>query len=178
MTDRGAPGIVGSPAHAGLRDDRLVPGTSGPVPSWAELSREQHYLLYEGLAGSTLIDALNGWVCWACNQDAPYWNRKGAYVAPLAKAARSLVEAGLTEIWEEPVGVGEGGLMLPGLAAEAVSNPASWWRYDPDGNWDPDEDLTRYAEFAGTCPEPMTTLYTLMTAKTAREHGLVRYPWW
>jgi hypothetical protein len=68
--------------------------------------------------------------------------------------------------------------MLTDLAAEAVSSPENWWRYDPDGNWDPNEDLTRYAEFASTRPEPMTTLYMLITTETAREHRLIRCPWW
>jgi hypothetical protein len=53
---------------------------------------------------------------------------------PLARAAQSLVQMGLIEVWEEPVGVGEGGLMLSDLAAEAVSNPENWWRYDLDRN--------------------------------------------
>jgi len=56
---------------------------------------------------------------------------------------------GLIEVWEAPVGVGEGGLMLPDLAMDAVSKHENWWRYDPEENWDPGEDLTRYAGLAG-----------------------------
>lgn len=64
------------------------------------------------------------------NDDAPYWNRRRSYVGPLARAARSLVDLGLVEVWEEPAEVGEGGLMLDDLAVEAVSDPENWWRYD------------------------------------------------
>jgi hypothetical protein len=55
-----------------LRDDRLVPGATEPASSPAALSVEQRYLLHEGVPGSTLVEALNGWVCWVCNEDAPY----------------------------------------------------------------------------------------------------------
>ncbi len=61
----------------------------------------------------------------------------------------SLIDCGLIEVWEAPVGVGEGGLMLPDLAMDAVSKHENWWRYDPEENWDPGEDLTRYAGLAG-----------------------------
>jgi len=127
------------------------------------LTREQRCILYEGVFGHTLIDVLNAWVAWAANGDAPYWNRKHAYVEPLARGARSLVNRNLIEVWEEPVGVGEGGLMLPDLAAEAVSNPENWWRYHPDENWDPNEDLTRYAALEDTDTDPMTALYSVIT---------------
>lgn len=46
-----------------LRDGRLVSGATEPPSSSAALSAKQRYLLYEGAAGSTLIEALNGWVC-------------------------------------------------------------------------------------------------------------------
>jgi hypothetical protein len=96
----------------------------------------------------------------------------------LAHAARSLVELGLVEVWEQPAGIGEGGLMLCSLAAEAVSDPANWWRYDPGGSWDPGEDLTRYAVLEATNTEPMTTICTLITVQAALDLGLVRCPWW
>jgi hypothetical protein len=150
-----------------------VPDSSG-LPSWAELTEEQRCILYEGLTGHSLVDVLNGWVGWACAADAPYWNRKSAYVGPLARAARALVESGLIEVWEQPVGVGEGGLMVRDLALEAVGNHENWWQYDPDGNWDPGEDLTRYAEFAGADTDPATAMYLVISTHLARDQGLVR----
>ena len=160
-----------------VRDDRGVPGHSGPLPSWEELSEAQRCILYEGMHGATLAMVLNAWVARVSNDDAPYWNRKGSYVAPLARAARSLVDLGLVEVWEERAEVGEGGLMPHDLAAEAVSDPENWWRYDPGGNWDPGEDLTRYAGLEAANTEPMTTIYTLITVKAALDLGLVRCPW-
>ena len=149
---------------------------SAAPPSWDELTAEQRCILFEGLFGHTLIDVLNAWVP---DEDAQYWNRKGAYVEALARAARALVDVGLIDIWQETLPLGDGGgeLMLPGLAAEAVSNPENWWRYDPDDNWDPDEDLTQYTGLADTTGGPMTTLYSVITTQTARDLGLARYPW-
>lgn len=37
--------------------------------------------------------------------------------------------------------------MLRDLAAEAVSDPENWWRYDPDEDGEPDQDT-----------KPMTTI--------------------
>lgn len=148
------------------------------MPSWEQLSEEQRCILYEGVTGATLTDVLNAWVASTNGEDAPYWNRKGSYVLPLARAARSLVDLGLVEVWQEqPDGIGEAGLMLSSQAAEAVSDPASWWRYDPEENWDPGEDLTRYAGLEVTSAERTATIYTLTTVKTALEFGLARVPW-
>lgn len=160
--------------------------SSEPPPSWTDLSLEQRCILYEGLFGGSLIDVLNSWVVLARPEDAPYWNRKGAYVGPLATAARSLLEMGLAEIWEQQLllsraGVaefGEGSLMFRDMAVQAVSNHENWWRYDPDGNWDPEEDLSRYADMASTNTEPMTRMYTIIATQETRDLGLIRYPWW
>lgn len=130
------------------------------------------------MTGATLAMVLNAWVATVNNDDAPYWNRKGSYVAPLARAARSLVDLGLVEVWEKPAGAGEGGLMLHDLAAEAVSDPENWWRYDPGENWDPGEDLTRYAGLEAAITEPIAVIYTLITVEGALDLGLVRCPWW
>jgi len=152
---------------------------------WSDLSLEQRCILYEGLVGGSLVVVLNSWVAYVSVEDAPYWNRKGAYVGPLATAARSLLEMGLAEIWEEQVlvgpggawEIGEGSLMFLDMAVEAVSNHENWWRYDPDGNWDPSEDLSRYADVVGTNTEPMTRMYTIIATQEARDLRLVRFPW-
>jgi len=69
-------------------------------------------------------------------------------------------------------------LMLCDVAMEVVSDHENWWRYDPDGNRDPAEDLSRYADMAGTNTEPMTKMYTVIATQEARNLGLVRFPWW
>jgi hypothetical protein len=152
-----------------------MPDIAGWPSSWTDLTKEQLCILLEGMNGHSLLDILNAWVP---GEDAPYWNRKSPYVGALARAACALIESGLIEVWEEPVGVGEGGLMLRDLALEAVADHENWWRYDPDENWDPDEDLTRYARFADTNTEPMTTMYCLLTVREAVDRGLVQFPWW
>lgn len=159
-----------------MRDDRRVLGHGRRLPSWEELSEAQRCILFEGVTGATLAEVLNAWAATVNNDDAPYWNRKGGYVAPLARAARSLVDLGLVEVWQQPVGVGEGGLMLCDLAAEAVSDPENWWRYDP-GDRVPGEDPTGYAGQDASPTEPMTTIYTLITVKAALALRLVRCPW-
>jgi len=126
-------------------------------------------ILYEGLTGASLIIVLNSWVRGA---DAPYWNRKGAYVPSLIPAALSLLERGMIEIWEEPAPFGEGSLMTGDRAAAALASPENWWRYDPDDNWDPDEDLSRYAEVSQTRAEPMAVIYSIITTQAARDAGI------
>lgn len=155
------------------RHDELVPDDDG-LPSWGELTKEQRCILFEGIHGHSLVDVLNAWVP---DEDAPYWNRKSPYAEPLARAARPLVEMGLIEVWQEPLGRGEGGLMPPGAAAEAVSDPANWWRYDLEDVQDPDEDVTRPAGLADNSTDPMTVLYGVITTQLAKDLGLVRYPW-
>jgi hypothetical protein len=162
-----------------------VPG-DGPAPQWSDTTLRQRCILYEGLTGGSLSDVLNSWVAYRCPKDAPYWNRKGDYVAPLATAARSLLEIGLVEVWESqlllsPDGVtqiGEGSLMLRDMAIEVVVTTDNWWQYDPDGNWDPEEDLSRYINVAKTNAEPATRMYTIIATQKARDLGLVRFPWW
>ncbi len=126
-------------------------------------------ILYAGLTGDSLIEILNDWVR---GEDAPYWNRKGAYVADLIPAALSLLERGLIEVWEEPAPAGEGGLVTSDQAAAALADPENWWRYDPDGNWDPDEDLERYSELSKGNSEPMTTIYSIITTEKGRAGGI------
>lgn len=131
--------------------------------------------MYEaGTGGRSLIELLSGWVT---GEDAAYWNRKGPYVAPLARAAQSLVELGLVEVWAEPVGVGEGGLMLGEDAVAVLGDPGNWWSYDPDMNWDPNEDLSRYAGLESLDTSSATS-YTLATTDATNELGLIRWPWW
>jgi hypothetical protein len=145
---------------------------------------EQRCILYEGLVGGSLVGVLNSWIVYVSAEDAPYWNRKGAYVGPLGTAARSLLEMGLAEIWEKQifrcpdgaVEFGGGSLMLRDMAVDVVSDHENWSRYDPDGNWDPEEDLSRYADMAATNTEPMTKMYTVIATQEARNLGLVRFP--
>jgi hypothetical protein len=145
-------------------------------PAWSDLTNEQRYILYQtGTSEQNLICLLNGWVG---GEDAPYWNRKGPYVAPLARAAQSLVEWGLVEVWAEPVTVGEGGLMLRDDAVAVLGDPSNWWRYDPDDNWDSNEDLSRYAGLEDSDTSPMTVIYSLFTTDATNELGLIRWPWW
>jgi len=149
-----------------------------PAPSWNDLTPEQRCILYEGITGSSLVDILNSWVAVSHPEDGPYWNRKGGYVGPLAEAACSLIRSGLIEVWEEPAGVGEGGLMLAGPALEAVRDHENWWRFDPDDTGDPEEAATRHEALAGTATDPMTTMYIVITSDQARDRGLVRLPFW
>jgi hypothetical protein len=134
-----------------------------------DLSDAERCILYEGLTGESLVTVLNAWVR---GDDAPYWNRKGAYVPDLIPAALSLLDRGMIEIWEEPAPFGEGSLMTLDRAAEALANPKSWWQYDPDGNWDPDEDLSRYAEVSKSSYEPVTAIYSIITTQSARDEGI------
>jgi hypothetical protein len=53
--------------------------------------------------------------------DAPYWNRKGKYVRPLAAAARSLVALRLVEVFAEPIAIGDGYMLTLDEALAAVS---------------------------------------------------------
>jgi len=123
----------------------------------------------------SLIDILNSWVT---GEDAPYWNRKGSYVSQLIPAAISLLQRGVIEVWEEPLplDVGEGSLVTCDRAAGALADPENWWRYDPDGNWDPNEDLSRYADQATGNTEPMTTLYSIYATEAARQRGIPIWP--
>jgi hypothetical protein len=147
-------------------------GSTGPA--WSDLTDAQRHILYgAGTGGWTLIELLNGWVD---GDDAAYWNRKGAYVVPLAQAAQSLVNMGLVEVWSEPVGVGEDGLMLREDASAVVGDPGNWWRYDPDDNWDPSEDLSRYAGFEDSDTSPIAVIYTVVSTDSANELGLIRVP--
>ena len=123
-------------------------------------SAAEQCILYMGADGHSLIDIVNA---WAPQEDAPYWNRKGHYVAGLVQAALSLLARDLIEVWEEPAPRGEGSLMTMDRAAEALADPDNWWRYDPDENWDPGEDLSRYAHLAQGNTEPMATLYSVIT---------------
>jgi hypothetical protein len=131
------------------------------------LTDAERCILYSGMHGDSLIDILNSWVP---DEDAPYWNRKGPYVSELIPAAICLLQRGMIEVWEEPLplGVGEGGLMTSDRAAQALADPENWWRYDPDLNWDPNEDLSRYADLATGNTEPMTTLYSVHATEVAR----------
>jgi hypothetical protein len=126
-------------------------------------------ILYAGMQGGSLIEILNDWVT---GEDAPYWNRKAAYVAQLIPAALSLLERELIEVWEEPAPAGEGSVMTSDRAAVALADPDKWWRYDPDGNWDPGEDLARHAELATGNTEPMTTIYSIITTQKGLEGGI------
>ena len=63
--------------------------------------------------------------------------------------------------------------MTTGRAAQALADPNNWWRYDPDGNWDPDEDLSRYAELANGNTEPMATIYSIITTAKGLEGGVL-----
>lgn len=57
-------------------------------------------------------------------------------------------------------------------AAEALANPKNWWQYDPDLNWDPDEDLGRYAEVSKSSYEPVTVIYSIITTQSAWDEGI------
>lgn len=137
------------------------------------LTGAERCILYNGMTGGSLIDILNSWVP---TEDAPYWNRKGAYVSQLIPVAISLLQRGMIEVWEQPLQVGEGSLMTSDLAAQALADPKNWWQYDPDANWDPAEDLSRYAELADDKTEPMTTLYSVYTTEVARQRGISIWP--
>src|SRR5215467_16042774 len=126
-----------------------------------DLSDAERCILYGGITGDNLIMIVNAWVR---GEDAPYWNRKGAYIAPLIPAALSLLQGDMIEVWEESASFGEGSLMTVDLAAEALGNPDNWWRYDPDENWDPNEDLSRYAELAKGNTNPMTWMYSIIAS--------------
>jgi hypothetical protein len=130
-------------------------------------------ILYAGMTEGSLIDIVNSWVT---GEDAPYWNRKGAYVSQLIPAAISLLRRGMIEVWEKPLplGVGEGSLMTIDRAAQALAEPENWWRYDPDSNLDPNEDLS--ADLAHGSTEPMTTLYSVSTTEMARQRGIHLWP--
>ncbi len=134
-----------------------------------DLSDAERCILYEGLTGHSLIMVLNAWVR---GDDAAYWNRKGVYVPELIPVALSLLDRGMIEIWEEPAPFGAGSLMTRDRAVEALANPRNWWRYDPDANGDPDEDLSRYAEVSETDAEPMTIIYSIITTQAARDGGI------
>jgi hypothetical protein len=140
-----------------------------------DLTDAERCIQYEGMYGSSLVEILNSWVL---GEDAPYWNRKGTYVPQLIPAAISLLQRGMIEVWEQPLplGVGEGGLMTSDLAAQALADPRNWWGYDPDDNWDPNEDLSRYADLADDNAEPMTTLYSVCTTEAARQRGISLWP--
>lgn len=72
------------------------------TPAWSDLTDVQRYIMYEtGTGDRSLIELLNGWVT---GEDSAYWNRKAPYVAPLARAAQSLVELGLVECGRNPWG--------------------------------------------------------------------------
>ena len=118
-----------------------------------------------------MIELLNGWVV---GEDAAYWNRKGPYV----EAAQSLVELGLVEVWADPTGAGEGALMLREDALAALGDPSNWWRYDSEDNWDPNEDLSRYADLEASDTSPITAIYTLFATDSTNDLGLIRWPWW
>ena len=139
------------------------------------LTDAERCILYQGMYCSSLIDILNSWVM---GEDAPYWNRKGTYVSQLVPAAISLLQRGMIEVWEQPLplGVGEGSLTTSDLAAQALADPKNWWRYDPDDNWDPNEDPSRYANLADDKTEPMTTLYSVCTTEVARQRGIALWP--
>lgn len=156
------PDGVDSHANKGRMRCRPHTRTSDPQNRHGRILRTcSAYILYEaGTGGRNLIELLNGWVG---GDDAAYWNRKGAYVVPLAHAAQSLVNMGLIEVWAEPVGVGEGGLMLRKDAAAVVGDPSNWWRYDLDENWDVNEDLSRYTGFEESDTSPMAATYTVIT---------------
>ena len=139
-----------------------------------DLTNAERCVLYGGVSGDSLIEILTLWVV---GEDAAYWNRKGAYVAPLITASLSLLKRGLIEVWEEPAEFGEGSLMTSDRAAQALADPDNWWRYDPDGNWDPDEDLSRYGELAKGNTSPMTTIYSIITTSTALDQGIPPR-WW
>lgn len=138
-----------------------------------ELTDAECCILYEGMYGSFLALILNSWVL---GEDAAYWNRKGPYVSQLIPSAVSLLHRGMIEVWEEPLplGVGEGALMTSDRAAQALADPKNWWQYDPDANWDPNEDLSRYADLADDT-EP-TTVYSVLTTEVARQRGIQIWP--
>jgi hypothetical protein len=138
-------------------------GDNAPMAGHTDAER---CILYEAMTEGSLIDILNSWVT---GEDAPYWNRKGSYVSQLIPAAISLLQRGMIEVWEQPLplGAGEGSFMTSDRASEALADPENWWRYDPDGNWDPDEDLSRYTGPATGNTEAMTTLYCVHRTEIA-----------
>lgn len=68
--------------------------------------------------------------------------------------------------------------MLREDAVTVLADPSNWWRYDPDGNWDSNEDLSRDAGLEDSDTSPMTVIYTLFTTDATNELGLIRWPWW
>lgn len=81
-------------------------------------------------------------------------------------------------MWAEPVGLGEGGLILREDAVATLGDSGNWWNYDPDCNWDPEEDLSRYAELDDLSIPPTSVNYMLSTTDVTNELGLTRWPWW
>jgi len=64
-----------------LRETRLLSGDrTGKYQVSGEQGEAERCILYEGLTGASLIMVLNSWVR---GDDAPYWNRKCAYVPDL-----------------------------------------------------------------------------------------------
>jgi hypothetical protein len=127
-------------------------------------------ILYEGLTGGSLIMILNAWVG---GEDAEYWNRKGAYVPELIPAALSLLRDGMIEVWQEPLplGVGEGSLVTIDRAAEALSDPGNWWRYDPDDQSD-SAPRVESADDPDHDRGPMRSMYSIITTAAARDRGV------
>jgi len=138
----------------GVNDESQAPAVS----VWGGLTEVQRFVLIEAFEESRLIDVLNG---WADPADAPYWNRKAKYVPALIEATSALLAQGLIEVWAESPGVGEGGLLPAGAAAEVVADPDNWWKYDPDEN-------TTGAGAADTDADPTIVPYTLLATDAAR----------
>jgi hypothetical protein len=130
-------------------------------------------ILYEGVTGGSLIMALNSWVG---GEDAPYWNRKGAYVQQLIPAALRLLAQGLIEVWESPLppGAGEGSLMTTDRAREALTDPGNWWQYDPEDDSDPERESYQLGLTAGAT-YLVVSVYSIITTPAAQEQGITAW---
>jgi hypothetical protein len=115
--------------------------TAAERRDWEGMSEAERHVFRESLDHERLVDVLNGWVPMP---DAEYWNRKAPYVLVLAVAAKSLVSAGLVDVYRQV----EGGnvLLTRSEALTVVAEPGNWWRYLPDTNWDPNEPVVDIPE--------------------------------
>jgi hypothetical protein len=113
--------------------------------SWLDLTDDECLLAIEAYENATLSTSL-----WAFGSDGSgNWNRNHRHLARAIKAALTLLNADIINVWESlRDGIGDGGLLLDDKARAALAEFRNWWTYDVDGPDDPDVPVAQRTESA------------------------------
>jgi hypothetical protein len=104
-------------------DERLTaPNDSSSMPTWHDLSKEQQCVLFSAAEESMFIGVLANW------EPEREWPERAGQIGRLAEAAKSLLRAGLIQVYHRHLAGGDTEFLTVTEALAAIEIQDNWWR--------------------------------------------------